>query len=314
MKIHNPSETCPICQNSLEFCFKLAGEQCGSGVYQKFAANITHESTSLKSITTMNSSPNEKNLQYVDNGVFIQSLVVVYCPACSYISCRDLPKDVIEGKNTILLELYTLRIYKSKKPYRVAFVLVLLIVIFAGGFIGKNRINNLEEEIISKISMVDDLEKEVTKWKDYSSSLKEQIELPKTQIKTPKEQWVPTTNKAKHMHTMTLQEFADRGGDAELNKALKGTLYSDDDAESTKILRDIDNIKSGPNNSLSEDTTTWTIGSPLSEVLRIQGTPIEVRDYSSFVIYVFGSPGSRVTIKDGRVSSYDNSYRNLKVR
>jgi len=60
------------------------------------------------------------------------------------------------------------------------------------------------------------------------------------------------------------------------------------------------------------DSTDWAVGSPLDEVVSVQGTPTAVEDWESWTIFYYGR--SYVRVRGGRVVSYDDADLNLSVR
>ena len=61
-------------------------------------------------------------------------------------------------------------------------------------------------------------------------------------------------------------------------------------------------------------TTTFTRGSHRDDVLRIQGTPSSINEYSDHEVWGYGLSTVEISTRDGRVREWSNHSQNLKVR
>jgi hypothetical protein len=73
-----------------------------------------------------------------------------------------------------------------------------------------------------------------------------------------------------------------------------------------------DNSQEKSDESTNHSNDYFTIGSTEDEVITVMGDPDSYRDLSLFKIFEYGM--SSVTFENGKVKSYDNSDRNLKVK
>ena len=69
-------------------------------------------------------------------------------------------------------------------------------------------------------------------------------------------------------------------------------------------------VDPGPNVT---DAQTFTRGSHLDDVLRIQGTPSSIIQYSDYEVWRYGSSSVKISLQNGRVTVWSNQG-NLKVR
>ena len=70
-------------------------------------------------------------------------------------------------------------------------------------------------------------------------------------------------------------------------------------------------VDPGPNVT---DAQTFTRGSHLDDVLRIQGTPSSINRYSDHEIWWYGSSRVEISLQNGRVTEWNNVSGNLKLR
>ena len=70
-------------------------------------------------------------------------------------------------------------------------------------------------------------------------------------------------------------------------------------------------LDAGPNVT---DTQTFTRGSHLDDVLRIQGTPSSINRLSDHEVWWYGVSTIDISLRDGRVTEWNNIRGNLKVR
>ena len=62
------------------------------------------------------------------------------------------------------------------------------------------------------------------------------------------------------------------------------------------------------------DSAFFTLGSHLDDVLRIQGTPSSINQYSDHEVWWYGLSTIDISLRDGRVTEWNNIRGNLKVR
>ena len=62
------------------------------------------------------------------------------------------------------------------------------------------------------------------------------------------------------------------------------------------------------------DSAFFTLGSHLDDVLRIQGTPSSINQYSDHEVWWYGVSTIDISLRDGRVREWSNISGNLKVR
>ena len=70
-----------------------------------------------------------------------------------------------------------------------------------------------------------------------------------------------------------------------------------------------------PEGGATESSSLYfTRGSHLDDVLRIQGTPTSINQYSDHEVWGYGLSTIDISLRDGRVTGWNNFGRNLKVR
>ena len=70
-----------------------------------------------------------------------------------------------------------------------------------------------------------------------------------------------------------------------------------------------------PEGGATESSSLYfTRGSHLDDVLRIQGTPTSIKQYSNHEVWGYGLSSIDISLRDGRVTGWNNLGRNLKVR
>ncbi len=66
--------------------------------------------------------------------------------------------------------------------------------------------------------------------------------------------------------------------------------------------------------TIESSSLYFTRGSHRDDVLRIQGTPTSINQYSDHEVWGYGLSGIDISLRDGRVTGWNNLGRNLKVR